>query len=245
MAGRSLVYARLLTGLNHVKTPGQRCALTSSMPLTRPFTTTSRYFNTNHASSIPTHEAIKLDYDLYEAGKSSVTDKRSLPRPEAFVICHGYLASRHSWRLVANALSQQHRLPVYALDMRNHGTSPHASSIKYTDMVSDLMRFFQDHQLKNVALVGHSMGAKAAMLFALHPGLPPDVLKYLISVDTPPYARRLRPQFTGYLDRLAQIHQKQTTSMDQAEAILKPVATVRIDGYTSWLPWDFSTNHLF
>lgn len=172
-----------------------------------------------------------MEYDLCEAsGPSSAASPRKqsgLPPPEAFVICHGYLASRQSWRHIAKALSEQHRLPAYALDMRNHGTSPHAPSMTYPDMVSDLMRFFHDHQLKNVALVGHSMGAKAAMLFALHPGLPPDALKYLISIDTPPYARPLRPQFSGYLDCLAEIHQKQITSMDEADAILKPVATVR------------------
>lgn len=47
--------------------------------------------------------------------------------------------------------------PIYALDLRNHGLSPHAMPMTYEAMASDLYKFIEDKQLRNVALLGHSM----------------------------------------------------------------------------------------
>jgi hypothetical protein len=47
--------------------------------------------------------------------------------------------------------------PIYALDLRNHGTSPHATPMTYEAMASDVHRFIEDKGLKGVALLGHSM----------------------------------------------------------------------------------------
>ena len=47
--------------------------------------------------------------------------------------------------------------PIYALDLRNHGSSPHALPMTYESMASDVRKFVEDKQLKNIALLGHSM----------------------------------------------------------------------------------------
>ena len=49
--------------------------------------------------------------------------------------------------------------PIYALDLRNHGSSPHALPMTYESMASDVRKFVEDKELKNVALLGHSMYA--------------------------------------------------------------------------------------
>jgi pimeloyl-ACP methyl ester carboxylesterase len=56
---------------------------------------------------------------------------------------------------------------VYTVDLRNHGQSPHDDAFDYNAMVEDLAEFFSDQNLSAVTLIGHSMGGKAAMNFAL------------------------------------------------------------------------------
>lgn len=53
----------------------------------------------------------------------------------------------------------------------------------YQLMADDLKKFVLDHQLHAVHLLGHSMGAKTAMVFALRY---PDLVKRLIIVDMAP-----------------------------------------------------------
>ena len=47
--------------------------------------------------------------------------------------------------------------PIYALDLRNHGLSPHSTPMTYEAMAADVHKFIQDKGLHRVALLGHSM----------------------------------------------------------------------------------------
>ena len=47
--------------------------------------------------------------------------------------------------------------PVYALDLRNHGSSPHMAPMTYEHMAADVSHFFEIHKLNDVSLLGHSM----------------------------------------------------------------------------------------
>lgn len=58
-------------------------------------------------------------------------------------------------------------LQVYALDARNHGDSPHTADMDYLLMANDLELFFKEREVKRAALLGHSMGGRATMTFAL------------------------------------------------------------------------------
>ena len=58
-------------------------------------------------------------------------------------------------------------MKVYAVDLRNHGDSPHDADVSYKALSDDLQRFLTKHQLQNIDLLGHSMGGKTAMVFAL------------------------------------------------------------------------------
>lgn len=124
-------------------------------------------------------------------------------------------------------MAKRFSVPVYALDLRNHGTSPHVKEgMSYYDMALDLIKFFKDHDLKDVALVGHSMGGKAVMSFALHPDLPKDALQYLVSVDMSPARGPLSKEFTQYIDTMARIQSKGVSSRSEADAILKETEPV-------------------
>lgn len=98
------------------------------------------------------------------------------------VILHGLLGSLDNWQSIARKLSEKN-LQVYILDQRNHGKSPHTDEFSYDILVNDLLEFLRQHQITKTHLIGHSMGGKVAMLFALHH---PDKVEKLIIVDIAP-----------------------------------------------------------
>jgi pimeloyl-ACP methyl ester carboxylesterase len=99
-------------------------------------------------------------------------------------IAHGLFGSARNWNAVAKTL-QAHRR-VVALDMRNHGDSPHAPANGYADMAGDLAEAIAAHAGGAEAdLLGHSMGGKAAMMLALTGDAP---LRRLVVADIAPVA---------------------------------------------------------
>lgn len=117
-------------------------------------------------------------------------------------------------------MAQRWSVPVYAVDLRNHGTSPHVESMHYADMGADLLRFVKEHSLEKIALIGHSMGGKAVQSFALSPDVPHGVLEYLISVDMSPARGKLSPEFEQYVKAMLDINEKRCESRKQAEELL-------------------------
>ena len=63
---------------------------------------------------------------------------------------------------------------MYTVDLRNHGKSkPYVDNMSYDLMANDLKIFIEDVVLTNdksshVTVLGHSMGGKTAMTFALN-----------------------------------------------------------------------------
>lgn len=108
---------------------------------------------------------MKLNFKEYGEGKP-------------LVILHGLFGSLDNWFSLAKAFADKHH--VYLVDQRNHGQSPHTDSHTYDEMADDLFEFFREHDLKDVVLIGHSMGGKTAMRFATQHA---DLLEKLIVVD--------------------------------------------------------------
>lgn len=94
------------------------------------------------------------------------------------LILHGLFGSARNWSSIAQRLAAANR--VFALDARNHGASPWADTMTYADMVDDVEAFRTAHGLGRVALIGHSMGGKTAMLFALQHA---EAVERLVVVD--------------------------------------------------------------
>jgi len=78
---------------------------------------------------------------------------------------HGLFGSLSNLGGLAKALSDDYS--VYAIDLRNHGESPHSNELGYSSLAADLVELMDDHDIAQAALVGHSMGGKAAMQLAL------------------------------------------------------------------------------
>jgi esterase len=101
------------------------------------------------------------------------------------VILHGVFGSARNWSTIAKHLAAKHR--VLAIDLRNHGDSPHAPSMTYAEMAADVLALIEARRLDAPALIGHSMGGKVAMLAAL---LHPELIARLVVVDVAPVTYR-------------------------------------------------------
>ncbi|HNQ36448.1 MAG TPA: alpha/beta fold hydrolase [Prolixibacteraceae bacterium] len=100
---------------------------------------------------------------------------------EPLVILHGLYGSSDNWLGVSRKLSSKYT--VWAVDLRNHGRSPHHPEHTYKAMRDDLAAFFETHRLEPAVLLGHSMGGKVAMYFAADY---PQMVKKLIVADIAP-----------------------------------------------------------
>ena len=97
------------------------------------------------------------------------------------VFLHGLLGELQSWNTQAKHLAEHY--PVLSVDLRNHGASPHLSGMSYAQMSDDLLALLDHLGLAKINLIGHSMGGKVAMYFALHH---PQRVEKLIIIDIAP-----------------------------------------------------------
>ena len=99
-----------------------------------------------------------------------------------FLIIHGFLGMSDNWKTLSAQFASL-GYQVHSLDMRNHGKSFHSSDFSYEVMVQDVKEYVDQYQLKEVVLLGHSMGGKIAMLFAT---MYPEWIQKLIIADIGP-----------------------------------------------------------
>jgi esterase len=131
------------------------------------------------------------------------------------IILHGFLGSLDNWRSVSKRLSGSYK--VYNMDLRNHGESPHSEIMSYPIMADDLREFLDEHQILEASLLGHSMGGKVAMQFALeHPA---RVAK-LIVVDIAP--KDYLPSQRSMLQALRDLNLQTFRSFGEIDAALAP-----------------------
>lgn len=97
------------------------------------------------------------------------------------VLLHGLFGSARNFGTVQKRLAGHWR--VLALDLRNHGASPHAPGMGYGEQAADVLETLRRRDAAPAALVGHSMGGKVAMRLALQS---PDAVSRLVVCDIAP-----------------------------------------------------------
>ncbi len=97
------------------------------------------------------------------------------------LILHGLFGEAKNWMTIAKSLSLDHE--VHVIDQRNHGNSFHHSDHNYLILAFDIFNYIEDKKLEKVSIIGHSMGGKVAMQFAMKY---PEKLNKLIIVDIAP-----------------------------------------------------------
>lgn len=97
------------------------------------------------------------------------------------VILHGLYGCSDNWHSIANQLGETYH--VIVPDLRNHGKSPHDTEHNYQLMTEDIKELITKLGIEKTNIIGHSMGGKLAMFFALKY---PTLLNKLIIVDISP-----------------------------------------------------------
>ncbi len=97
------------------------------------------------------------------------------------IILHGLFGSSDNWYSIGKQLSVNHE--VYIVDQRNHGQSPHHTIHSYIALSDDLHEFMIQHNIFRPVIMGHSMGGRTAMFFAVRH---PKLINKLIVADIAP-----------------------------------------------------------
>ncbi len=130
------------------------------------------------------------------------------------LILHGYFGMGDNWKSQANKLAEKYE--VHLIDQRNHGRSFHSDDFDYELLVEDLNAYIEYHQLEEVVLLGHSMGGKTAMLFAVNY---PEKIKALIVADISP--RSYPPHHHEILEALNAVDFSKITLRTEVDDVLK------------------------
>ena len=131
------------------------------------------------------------------------------------VMLHGLFGSSDNWLGVAPKLAQHAR--VFLVDLRNHGLSPHSDEMSYSLMAEDIAEFQDGRRIERAKVLGHSLGGKVAMQFAL---TFPARVDRLVVVDIAPRANP--PEHEPVFKALLALDLKQFHSRTAIEAALAP-----------------------
>ncbi len=129
------------------------------------------------------------------------------------LVFHGLFGMLDNWGSFGKELGMF--FPVHLIDLRNHGKSFHSPEMSHDDLANDILHYMDFYGLKKANLLGHSLGGKAVMQFALKNQ--PRVEK-LIVVDIGPKA--YPPHHQGILKALSSVDFNVVKSRQEAEEIL-------------------------
>lgn len=132
-----------------------------------------------------------------------------------FIIMHGFLGMSDNWKTLATQFAAE-GFQVHMLDLRNHGRSFHSDEFNYQVMVRDVYDYCVANNLDVVDMLGHSMGGKVAMFFAM---AHPEKIDRLIVADIGP--KYYRPHHQDILAGLNAVDFSKKPDRSEVENILK------------------------
>lgn len=133
---------------------------------------------------------------------------------QPLLILHGFLGMGDNWKTLAKKYNKE-GFQVHLIDQRNHGRSPHTTQFNYDVLAADIVDYCQQHQLKDIYLLGHSMGGKAAMQVAVKY---PELLNALLVIDIAP--KYYPPHHQTILEGLTALYEAHLTDRGDADTLL-------------------------
>lgn len=144
---------------------------------------------------------MKLYYKIYGTG-------------QPVIILHGLFGMGDNWRTIAKKMESRYQCIL--VDLRNHGRSSHDTVMNIQSMTEDLLELLHGLQIEKAILIGHSLGGKVAMQFALDH---PDKVDKLIIVDIAP--KHYPPQHDEVIEAIESVDPASWEDREDGEKVLK------------------------
>jgi len=175
----------------------------------------NRCYSSNNSST-----TLELAYEEYNPKEGLASTRGPL------LILHGLFGSKQNWRSLSKSLTQRLSRKVYALDLRNHGSSPHSvrdGVHTYESMANDVRALVANMGWEDVSVMGHSMGGKVSMALFLSSQSQASAspLSDLIVVDIAPTRGSISEDFKGYLRAMKRIEEMKVGSRKEADKVLE------------------------
>ena len=133
---------------------------------------------------------------------------------QPLLILHGYFGMSDNWKSLGVQFATN--FEVHLIDQRNHGRSFHADEFDYELLVEDLYNYINHYNLNKVVLLGHSMGGKVVMQFAV---TFPELVDKLIVADISP--RYYKPHHEVILSALNGVNFALHKTRKQVQEVLQ------------------------
>ncbi len=129
------------------------------------------------------------------------------------LVFHGLFGMLDNWGSFGKEMGEFY--PVHLIDLRNHGKSFHSPEMSHDDLSEDILNYMNSYKFEKINLLGHSLGGKAVMQFAIKY---PAKVERLIVVDISPKA--YPPHHQGIIKALESVDFQTVTSRQEVEEIL-------------------------
>jgi len=130
------------------------------------------------------------------------------------LVLHGLFGMLDNWGGFAREAEETTQ--VHLIDLRNHGKSFHSEEMSIAAMSQDLLNYMQYYKIEKADILGHSLGGKVVMQFALDHS---EKVQKLIVADMGPKA--YPPHHQGIFKGLNSINMDELKSRKEAEGELK------------------------
>lgn len=130
------------------------------------------------------------------------------------LVFHGLFGMLDNWGSFGKEMGEL--FPVHLIDLRNHGKSFHSEEMSHDDLAHDISHYMEFHGIEKANLLGHSLGGKAVMQFAVKY---PVKVEKLIVVDISPKA--YPPHHQGILKALQSVDFEKTETRQEVEESLQ------------------------
>lgn len=129
------------------------------------------------------------------------------------LVFHGLFGMLDNWGSFGKELGEEY--PVHLIDLRNHGKSFHSEDMSHDDLANDIAYYMTHYGIEKAHLMGHSLGGKAVMQFAIQY---PEKMEKLIVVDISPKA--YPPHHQGIIKALQTVDFQSVKSRQEVEEVL-------------------------
>lgn len=136
-----------------------------------------------------------------------------LGKGKPLLVLHGLFGMSDNWITLGRKFSES--FEVHLIDLRNHGRSFHDGIMDFESMSEDLINYCNYYHLKSINLLGHSLGGKVAMFFAIQF---PKMVHKLIVADIAP--KRYSNRHQTIFNALDNVDFKRAKTRDEVGKIL-------------------------